>query len=167
MVTCNHISGIPDGDKGYLFVINNYISSYDLFYHLRVCILPPARNAFLVVWFDQEIERVVDHIWQLSPSEGFLLHEKVLLTLTLQLQKFLPEISVHECAPVPFSTSQMNETLGRLGLHLHPTGQLNRVYATVTYWPWKDGCPSCALKACCSGVSRRGKSFAPHFSKKI
>jgi hypothetical protein len=140
---------------------HKFIKKINLLRHLRTCILLPAQNPFLLVWFEKEIEKRVEDIWRFSPSQGFLLHEQIVLTLELQLRSFLPELVIHECSPVPFPTMEMIAALESLGMHLLPTGQLNRVYATVTFWPWRDGCTSCALKTNCTSVSRtRNQAFS-------
>jgi len=130
-------------------VIHDFSSSIDIFRHLRACILATAQNTFLLVWFERKLERVLDRIWRISPSKAYVLHEQVLRTMESRIQNFLPEIIDHGCAPVPNPEPETNDALKKIGLRLHATGQLNLVYATITFWPWKGGCSCCALRENC------------------
>jgi len=131
------------------------MSLADIHRHLRACSLILGKRIFLIVWFEKELEGLVHDLWRLSPSQALVLHERMVRNIEFCIQCFLPEISSHGCAPVPHPELKLNEALKDIGLHLHLTGQLNRVYATITYWPWQDGCMRCALNQTCPGLERQ------------
>lgn len=146
-------------------MIHDNNSIIDIHRHLRACILTHTQNTFLLVWFEKELEKIIERIWRTSPSDAFILHEQMLQIMGSRIQEFLPEIVNYGCAPVPYPDKEMNDSLGRIGLRLHKTGQLNLVYATITFWPWKDGCSCCTLRTICpKKILLRPKTPYFHFS---
>ena len=134
--------------------------------HLRACCLILGKNIFLIVWFEKKLEDIVNDLWLLSPSQALDLHERMVRDIESHVQLFLPEVSSYGCAPVPHPKSELNEALEDIGLHLHLTGQLNRVYATITCWPWQDGCTCCALNQTCPGPKRKNQTLLDFLSLK-
>ena len=127
------------------------LSLADIQRHLRACCLVLGKRIFFVVWFEKELEDLVNDLWRISPSQAFVLHERMVGVIESRIRRSLPQIPSHGCTPVPHSEPELNAALKDIGLHLHLTGQLNRVYAAITCWPWENGCLRCALNQTCPG----------------
>lgn len=127
----------------------------DIHRYLRACCLILSERSFLLIWFEKDLEGLVNDLWRVSPSQAFVLHEQMVRDIESRIRWFLPEIPSHGCAPVPHPESELNKALKNIGLHLHLTGQLNRAYATITYWPWQNGCICCALNKTCLGPKNK------------
>ena len=123
--------------------------------HLRIRTPACGDKSFLLVWFERQVETHIEDLWSVSPSEAFLLHTVLQDIIALKLKDRIPEIALHGCAPLPRPERELRAALSPLGLHLLPAGQLNRVYATITFHPWKGGCPNCALETSCPKNLRR------------
>lgn len=121
----------------------------DIHRYLRNCCLILGQRIFLIVWFEKELEGIVEVLWRTSPSQAFILHERMVQEIKFRIQCFLPEIHSHGCAPVPHPDSELNDALKDIGLHLYITGQVNRAYATITYLPWQGGCMFCFINKTC------------------
>ncbi len=130
-------------DKEYLLQ-QGQISAHHHFQRLHV-----TNESYLLTWFDRKLENILADLWFSSPSAAFALHEQMNQQILSTLQNQLPEICTHGCAPLPACKPELNRILRDFDIQQNKNGQLDQIYAVLTFWPWKGGCTACSLKNSC------------------
>ncbi len=106
-------------------------------------------NGYLALFMDREVEDAVDELWDKSASQGFKLQALVQSMVACALQSLIPKIGSDQCAPVPRPNKILKKSLSRIGLEFSNQGTLNYRFSTLTFYPYKDGCPVCYLASSC------------------
>jgi len=118
----------------------------------RVCLnayILGRNRGYLALFMEAQVEDDIDQAWDQSPSMGFRLQTLVQTMVACAIQDMIPGIGRDQCAPVPKPNKVLKRSLSRLGLEFSNQGTLNYRFSTLTFYPYKDGCPVCYLAPSC------------------
>lgn len=105
-------------------------------------------KSWLAVWLPEKVENELEEAWNESPSKGFLLNSLAQYLCMNVVEALLPQAANGGCAPKPESDEDLRNALEELGL-VNGSGELERRYAIVSYYPFKGGCEICSLRDSC------------------
>ena len=107
------------------------------------------RKGYALIFLDEKVEQEVEAAWQISPSDGFSLHNLGIALVMGAAAQVVPEVADGGCAPLPRPDRDMLRQFKILDLEWNPAGTVNRQYAVFTPMPYAGGCGVCMLRDSC------------------
>jgi hypothetical protein len=107
------------------------------------------RKGYVLIFLEKNVEDEVEAAWQISPSDGFSLHNLAIALVMGAAAQVVPEVADGGCAPLPRPDRDMLRQFKILDLEWNPSGTVNRQYAVFTPMPYAGGCPVCMLQESC------------------
>jgi hypothetical protein len=128
---------------------------------LRAIVLDTDENRYLAIWLEEPVEKEVDGVFALSPSEGFRLNALAQTLCMGAVYQVLPEVEEAGCAPVPKPGKALRAALAGEGIPFQqPSGpSLCRRFSVLTHYPFRGACEVCWLEKECPKIGAREASF--------
>lgn len=116
---------------------------------LQAMRIEKGKKSWISIWMPEEVENIIDDLWEKSPSAGFMLNNLAQYLCMRAVSDLLPQVAQGGCAPAPEMVEPLEKALGENGL-LHENGHdLKRRYAILSYYPFRGGCEICSLAESC------------------
>jgi hypothetical protein len=100
-----------------------------------------------------EAERRVDALWAVSPFSAYILDALAGFMCRELIRGRMPEVEKAGCMPLPEPSADVAAALEAAGMPCRNVGTTcpARRYALLTRYPYRGGCPVCALRGNCPG----------------
>lgn len=125
---------------------------------LRARLLENGGSSWFAVWLPQDVEEIVDKMYDQYPTQGHLLNSLAIYMCMSAAGEIMPRIAESGCAPAPTKTPQLENALAQAGINGAQEGSRAR-YSVITYYPFRGGCEICDVRETCPKM-RGDKAFA-------